>query len=103
MRRLADLLALYREGRARILCFDPELSLDWAAQRRKTPGLTPQRWLEQQWVEQQNGEHGGYDSFSRFLTHGAGFLEAVALAHPQDFHDTALRVHGALFGGDADG
>lgn len=102
-RRLTDLLALYREGRARILCFDPELSLDWAAQWRKTPGLTPQRWLEHQWLERQNSEHGGYDTFGRFLTHGEGFLKAVALAHPQDFHDTALRVHAALFGEDADG
>ena len=103
MRRLADLLALYREGRARILCFDPELSLDWAAQYRKTPALTAQRWLEHQWAEQQNSEQGGYDAFGRFLTHGDGFLKAVALAHPQHFHDTALRVHAALFGEDADG
>ena len=103
MRRLADLLALYREGRARILCFDPELSLDWAAQYRKTPALTAQPWLEHQRAEQQNSEQGGYDAFGRFLTHGEGFLKAVALAHPQDFHETALRVHAALFGEDADG
>lgn len=102
-RRLTDLLALRREGRARILCFDPELSLDWAAQQRKTPGLAVQDWLEQQWVEQQNDERGGYDAFGRFLTHGEGFLKAVALARPQAFHDTALRVYAALFGEDADG
>ena len=103
MRRLADLLALYREGRARILCFDPELSLDWAAQWRKTPGLRVRHWLEQQWAERQDDGQGEHDAFGRFLTHGAGFLEAVALAHPQAFHDTALRVHAALFGEDADG
>lgn len=102
-RRLSELLALYREGSARILCFDPQLSLDWAAQWRKTPGLRVRHWLEQQWAERQDDGQGEHDAFGRFLTHGAGFLEAVALAHPQAFHDTALRVHAALFGEDADG
>ncbi len=100
--RLADLLALRREGQARILCFDAELSLDWAAQWRKTPKLAVEAWLERQWLEQQNSERSGHDAFGRFLTHGEGFLKAVALARPQAFHDTALRVHDALFGEDAD-
>ncbi len=101
--RLRDLLTLYREGQTRILCFDPELSAAWLAQWRKTPDLPVRRWLEQQRIKQQNEEGAGFDAFGQFLTHGEGFLQAVALAQPQEFHDTAVHVHTALFGEDADG
>lgn len=100
--RLQVLLAYYQHGQEQLLCFDAKHSLAWLDALKKNPRLTPVDWIAQQTAREEASSAIGDGDHVQFISHGAGFLQALAAPQPTLFAETAAAISAALFGGQTD-
>ena len=96
--RLQLLLSYYQLGQQQLLCFDTKHSLAWLEAHNKKPHLQAQDWIAQQLAKDDEAFNYGDGEQLEFISHGAGFLQAIAAPNPALFAETAEAVCTALFG-----
>ncbi len=96
--RLQVLLDYYQLGQEQLLCFEPKHSLAWLEALKKNPQLAPEHWIAQQVAKDDDVFNYGDGEQLEFISHGAGFLQAIAAPNPGLFAETAETIFAALFG-----
>lgn len=100
--RLQQLCDLVQIGSTHILCFDAKISYAFYLAKRKHANLDVHEWLHEALSNEAEAYMPSFDGNLEFLTHGQGFISAVALKNATQFEAMAMLVFGALMGAPAD-
>jgi exonuclease V gamma subunit len=100
LQQLSDLMTI---GNTQLLCFEAKISYAFYLAKRKQADLDVLEWLHESMVKEADEFMSSFDDNLDFLTHGQGFISAIALKNPAQFETLALLVFSALMGEAIDG
>ncbi|MBP7370817.1 MAG: hypothetical protein KA902_05195, partial [Arenimonas sp.] len=95
---LEVIVALYREGETKIICFDAEISFAFYQDKIKNPDLDVHAWLLDTQAKENEDYTPAFDQSIDFLTYGQGFISEIAMKNPLQFESLAMHIFRPIMG-----